>query len=203
MTTLLRAPSMHAEAPPGLPGWVRAAAAGDTAGQARLVREQWPLAERMLLRILGPRQDLEDLLQVVFLETLRALPRFEGRSRLSTFVGGVTVRVAMRAMRQSARAPHLVPVDEATAPAGTDLERQLRARQHLRLVRGWLRELSEVKRVAFLLWAVDGMAVGDIAEMMDASLPATRSRIFYAQKALKAHATGHPELATLIGGADG
>jgi DNA-directed RNA polymerase specialized sigma24 family protein len=45
-----------------------------------------------------------------------------------------------------------------------------------------------------LLWAVEGMPVDDIAQVMQASRPATRSRIFYAQKELKAVASADPLL---------
>ena len=49
----------------------------------------------------GPRQDLEDLVQTTFLETLRALPGFRRESSLSTFISGIAARVVMRARRPS------------------------------------------------------------------------------------------------------
>jgi RNA polymerase sigma-70 factor (ECF subfamily) len=181
--------------------WIRRAARGEARDQERLVREQWPRAQGLLRRMLGPREDLEDLLQTVFLETFRALPGFEGRSQLSTFVGGIAVRVALRAMRKGARTPPLGPLPEDLA-GGESPEHAAHAAHQLSCVRELLMELSEVKRTAFMLWALAGMEVGDIAELMDASVPATRSRIFYAQKELKAKAAAHPLLCALLGGGD-
>jgi RNA polymerase sigma-70 factor (ECF subfamily) len=196
-------------APAGLPGaapvpdWIRRAGRGDGRAQERLVRQQWPRAEGLLRRMLGPRDDLEDLLQTVFLETFRALPRFEGRSQVSTFVGGIAVRVAMRAMRTQGRTPPRAPLPEhLEAPEGSPEQRAHDAAL-LQRVRELLCELSEVKRTAFVLWALSGMGVAEIAELMDASVPATRSRIYYAQKELRALADNEPALRELLGGDDG
>lgn len=183
--------------------WVTRAAAGDPAAQERLIREQWPRVEGLLARMLGPRADLEDLVQTVFIETVRALPRFRGDSKVSTFVGGITVRVAMRAMRARGRAPRVVPLPSQLLSSEPGPERRAEAVELLQRVRALLEDLSEVKRVAFMLWALEGMAVDEIATLMGASVPATRSRIFYAQKELRTRAARHPELRALIGAGDG
>jgi len=72
---------------------------GEPAAMAWFVRAHAPRVQRLLVRVLGPRQDLEDLVQTTFLEALTALPSFERRSELSTFLLGIAVHVARRAMR--------------------------------------------------------------------------------------------------------
>src|SRR5688500_13983773 len=91
--------------------WVARAREGDARALDWLVRSQWDRVERLLRRILGPRQDLEDLVQNTFLETLRALPSYRGESALSTFVAGIAVRVARRAMRPSLVVQKSVPLE--------------------------------------------------------------------------------------------
>ena len=201
MTPLARAalPQMTTRQPES--EWLRRALAGDARARERLVQEQWPMVQRLLLRILGPRTDLEDLAQNVFVETLRALPAFEGRSKLSTFVGGITVKVALRAMRRPKSAPTLVALPDEVASGTQDPERRVGARRKLAQVREILEGMSEVKRVAFCLWALEGMDIEAIAELMEATPAATRSRIFYAQKELKRKAARRPELVDLIGSA--
>jgi RNA polymerase sigma-70 factor (ECF subfamily) len=176
--------------------WVRRAQAGDPVAVERLVRAQWQRVQRMLLRVLGPRQDLEDLVQIVFLETIRALPSFRHESSVSTFVAGVTVRVARRALRPT-------KVQRGTRvleDAGTIVSNAPGPDEHvdgadaLRRTRAILERIAEPKRVAFLLWAIEGMAIDEIAQTMEASVTATRSRIFYAQKELKAEASKDPLL---------
>lgn len=165
-----------------------------------VVRSELPRVERLLLRILGPRRDLEDLVQTVFLELCRALPTHRGDSSVSTFVGGITVNVARRAMRRSAFFTRRGPMPEhAVAPGGAPDE-DAAAREQLARVRAALEGIGPKKRIAFALWAFDGMDVGEIAEVMGASVAATRSRIHYAQKELRQKASRDPILRELIEG---
>lgn len=164
----------------------------------RIARRELPRVEGLLRRLLGPRADLEDLVQNVFLEMCRALPNFRGESTISTFVGGITVRVARRAMRPTAWARFRSPMPEEP-PVGPDRpEDNVVAGEQLRRLDRALGKISHDKRIAFVLWAVDGKDVETIAEMVGASVAATRSRIHYAQKELKALAAGDPYLKDLV-----
>lgn len=175
------------------------ARAGDAATLDSIVRTELPRVERLLIRILGPRRDLEDLVQTVFLEACRALPSFRGESTISTFIGGITVHVARRAMRSTPWWRRRGPMpEEQEDKLAADPGRQAMANEQLRRTRVALEKISPKKRVAFLLWAIEGMSIEAIAEMTDASVSATRSRIFYAQKELKKRAEHDPYLRDLI-----
>ncbi|MBI2378001.1 MAG: sigma-70 family RNA polymerase sigma factor [Deltaproteobacteria bacterium] len=172
---------------------------GDPDALETIARRELPRVERLLIRLLGPRADLEDLVQVVFLELCRALPGFRGDSKLSTFIGGITVRVARRAMRPTAwwRRRSDLPEDVESEAAGP--EEIVAATQELKRVQRALDKISPKKRVAFLLWAVEGMTVEEIAESTGAGVAATRSRIYYAQKELRAKAEKDPALREIMG----
>lgn len=170
--------------------------AGDASAMAAFVREQAPRVQRLLVRLLGPRQDLEDLVQTTFLETLKALPGFERRSTLSTFVLGISVQVARRSMRPRRVDRASIALDDAPEPwaplpLGEDHASRVEA---LRRVRRLLDDVAEPKRIAFMLWAFDAMDMGQIAELTGASVSATRSRVFYAQKELLSRAERDPYL---------
>ncbi|MDB4976430.1 MAG: polymerase sigma factor [Myxococcaceae bacterium] len=174
---------------------IRKAQVGDARALDWIVRTHWLRVQRLLTRIWGPRQDLEDLVQTTFLETLRALPSFRRESELSTFVSGIAIRVARRALRPSLVVRHAVAMDESMEPSTEGgLEQQLRDVEALRRAQTILSSVTEPKRVAFLLWALEGMAIPDIAASMEASIAATRSRIFYAQKELAKAAQADPYL---------
>lgn len=159
-----------------------------------VAREELPRVERLLLRILGPRKDMEDLVQTVFLELCRALPRRRGDATMSTFVGGITVNVARRAMRPPAFWRRRAPLAIEPASSLASPERHASAREQLRCVREALGRISPKKRIAFCLWAFEGMSLPDIAAITGATEAATRSRIWYAQKALRASAAKNPAL---------
>ena len=177
--------------------WVARAREGDARALDWLVRSQWDRVERLLRRILGPRQDLEDLVQNTFLETLRALPSYRGESALSTFVAGIAVRVARRAMRPSLVVQKSVPLEsmDERAQSSDGVEARAQEAEALRRVRALLERVAEPKRVAFLLWALGGIEVAEIATIMGASVAATRSRIFYAQRELQVLSERDPYLA--------
>lgn len=176
--------------------------AGDPVALDALVRRELPRVERFLVRMLGPRADLADLVQTVFLELCRALPGFRGASTLSTFVGGIAVQVARRTMRPTAWTSRRADLPDDVTSTAAGPEDIASSRRKLARVREVLSGLTPEKRIAFLLWALEGMPIPEIAATMDASVPATRSRIFYAQKELRAAAARDPLLADFAGGDD-
>lgn len=184
------------------PSLIELARRGDRRAIEAIVVAELPRIERLLSRLLGPRNDREDLVQTVYLETWRALPRFRGDSKLSTFIGGITVRVAKRAMRPAAwfrRRGELVdePVSQDASP-----DRQTHAREQVRRVRSALADLSANKRIAFLLWALDGRSLEEVAELTGTSVSTARGRIYLAQKELKNRAAQDPYLAELLPGGE-
>lgn len=176
--------------------------AGEPAALDQFAREQAPRVLRLLHRILGPRDDLHDLVQIVFVEFLRSLPRFRGHSRLSTFVGGITVRVAQRTLRPSAWTRRRHPEYVEPAASTSDVDSQVAARDQLRRLHVVLSKIKPKKRIAYTLWVLEGLAPAEIAELTNASLSATRSRIFHAQKELRAMAEQDPWLGELLGADD-
>ncbi|MGE0784489.1 MAG: RNA polymerase sigma factor [Sandaracinaceae bacterium] len=156
---------------------------GDGAALREIAEREIPRIERLLGRILGPRGDFEDLVQNVLLEMCRSIAGFQGRSRFSTFVGGITVRVARRALRPSAydaRRAELLE-HESLEP---DPEQVSSAAQRLALLHQRLDRLTPAKRIAFSLWALDERTPEEIAALTDAKVHTVRSRIFHARQEL-------------------
>jgi RNA polymerase sigma-70 factor (ECF subfamily) len=181
---------------------VERAKAGDPDALEQIVLMHAPRISGLLVRLLGPRQDLEDLVQNVFLELCRSLPSFRGDSKLSTFIGGITVRIARRAMRPvlwwSRRSPMLAePISSSPSPEQGSIDRERLRRLHTALER-----IAPKKRIAFILAELEGMPLEQIAETTGASIDATRARIYHARKELRARADKDPYLKELLGGAD-
>jgi RNA polymerase sigma-70 factor (ECF subfamily) len=175
---------------------------GDRVALGQLVRQNAPMVERMLHRLLGPRRDMEDLTQSVFFEMSRALPGFRGDSTFSTFLGGITVRIARRAMRPTAWQRRTTPMlDEPVVEHGSP-DRVAHAQERLRRAQVILDDLPEAQRTAFVLWALEGHDPSVIAQMTSSTVAATRSRIYYAQKKLEESARRDPWLAEWLAGGD-
>ncbi len=180
---------------------VARAKAGDGEALGLIAQEELPRVERLLARILGPREDLEDLVQNVFVELCRALPSFRSESKLSTFVGGITVRVARRALRPSAwtrrRAP--MPLD-VVAEEHIDPERETLVRDRMRRVHRALDGIKPKKRIALTLYVFEGMTPAEIAELTGTKEHTVRSRIWHARRELVAAARRDPVLRELVEG---
>lgn len=148
--------------------------------------------------MIGPRADLEDQVQNVFVEMCRAAGAFRGESLVSTFLGGIAVRVARRAVGGAATArlhQELHPEMPCEAPSPDELAER---RQCLRRAEDLLEGITERKRAAFLMWAIEGKSPMEIAACMGASLSATRSRIYYAQQELRMGALSDPCLREFV-----
>jgi RNA polymerase sigma-70 factor, ECF subfamily len=157
-----------------------------------------PRIEWMLRKHLGDRQDLDDLVQTVYVELLKVLPRFRGESSLATFIGGITLMVVRRARRGTAWDARRMPLEAETEAESPSPERNAIAREQLRRLERALDRISTPKRRALLMWSVAGLTPQQIADTTESSVAATRSRIFYAQKELGARARKDAYLRELV-----
>ena len=82
---------------------------GNRAEFARLVESTSTQIYRLGLKMLNDSDDAEDMLQETYLKALRALPGFEGRSSLTTWLYRIAVNEALMILRK--RRP-MVPIDD-------------------------------------------------------------------------------------------
>jgi RNA polymerase sigma-70 factor (ECF subfamily) len=124
----------------------------------------------------------DDLVQQIFLDVHRALPRFRGEARFSTFLHRIVVNVACehleRVRRRAGRTRAFDPA-HLDALVATDASPEARARHRQEL--GWvfarLDELSPKRRIAFVLVAVEGLPLAEAAAMLGATPDAVKQRV--------------------------
>ena len=176
---------------------------GDRAAQTRLFREEVRRVYGLLYRVLGPSGPHEDLIQETFLRVFRSLPQFRGDSQLSTWIGGIALNVAYGHLRSNPPAPvrlELVPDMRALEP---EAEQQVAARRGLRRVYQILDRMDPRLRIAFTLHAIDGRSLREVAELMAASVVATKARVWRARRELDKRAQRDPLLQSYLEGALG
>lgn len=159
---------------------------GDKEALGELYRRYRNEVARNLHRMLGPgRGDLEDVLQEVFIEVFRSIPRFRGDARVSTWLYRVCVNVALQRLRKRKRRAEVSADDvpeEAPSDGGETPERALDARRRLDAVYRLLDELSPKKRVVFILHEIEGREPKEIAGIVGAPVLTVRTRLHYARK---------------------
>jgi RNA polymerase sigma-70 factor (ECF subfamily) len=179
---------------------VRRCVEGDRAAQTRLYREEVRRVHGLLYRVLGPSGPHEDLIQETFLRVFRSLPQFRGEAQLSTWIGGIALNVAYGHLRSSpppAVRLELVPDARVDEPGA---EQQVTAREGLRRVYQILDRMDPRLRIAFTLHAVDGRPLREVAELMAATVVATKARVWRARRELDKRAQRDPVLRSYLEG---
>jgi len=164
---------------------------------AELIGELAPYVLRVLPRLGVAPSDVEDVSQEVLLAVHRGLPGFEGRSSTRTWVYGICLRVArnhrdrayVRRERPHAEPPAPEPVEHGAEP-GLDDKRLI---AHLDAA---LSALPKEQRETFVLHALEDLDVKEIAAAQDVSKFTVYTRLYAAQRRLRAWFAVH-------GGAEG
>jgi RNA polymerase sigma-70 factor (ECF subfamily) len=179
---------------------VERARAGDGVAFRELFRLHVARVGRMLHRLVGSSHDLDDLTQTVFIECFRSLPGFRGEALFSTWLGRITVRVAMHAVRRPRL--QLVPLDEEHdgETASVDPERARSSREVLRGIDRLLDGLKPKHRVVFVLHVIEGYSVEETAALVGRSAAAVKLRLRGARKVVERRALKDPVLAELCRG---
>lgn len=85
---------------------VDAARKGDPAATGDLVKRTWQSTFTLAFRLTGNEQDALDVAQEAYLRAVRALPRFRGEARFSTWMYRVTANCASDHMARRRRSHH-------------------------------------------------------------------------------------------------
>ncbi len=153
------------------------------------------------LRVVGNGDEAGDVLQDVFLLLFRKIHRFRERAFFASWVYRITVNMSLDHLRRRRRGP-LPTAAEDLLDGPQEIgemsgpERRLAGRDLQQHVRTALQELSPRLRIVIVLRYLEGLAYGDIAEILECSVGTVKSRLN------RAHAAMRRELARCYGPAD-
>ena len=160
---------------------VVAAARGDRRAFERLYRRHAPEVHGLCLRLTGRRDVAEDCTQEAFIAAWRALPRFESRSRFSTWLHRIAVNTVLARRRGLAAAqesaalsldevlPTATDADEAAGPL--DLERAIE-------------RLPEGARHVLVLVGIYGHSHDEAGEMLGIAAGTCKAQLHRARQLL-------------------
>ena len=152
---------------------------------------------RLVFRMVGPRTELEDIIQEVFLQVHRSLKDFRGQSKFTTLLHRVTVNVVLMHRRAAKSRPQLVAphVDEVHVDPRLSPDEDAARLERMRAFRRVIDQLAEKKRTVFLLHELEGLAPAEIAKIVGAPVLTVRTRLFYARRELAEMLKHEPTLA--------
>lgn len=156
-----------------------------------------PSVRAWIWRLLGPRSDFDDAVQDALVELARALPRFEGRAKVTTFAYPIVIRTAYRYMRPRRESPLDIEGMEHIA-GDDDPEQRVAKREELVRLHRVLSQLPEKPRVAFVLCSVERLSHAEAADIEGVSVDTMRARLKRAKTELARRLRADPELSAML-----
>jgi RNA polymerase sigma-70 factor (ECF subfamily) len=177
--------------------WLERLRAGDEAAFERLVRREGPKLLAVTRRILRSEDDAEDAVQEAFLSACRGLERFQGDSKLSTWLHRIAVNAALMRLRARRCRPeesidallpsfdadghHAEPMSERLFDPAQELDRQRTAAR----VRACIDRLPESHRLVILLRDIEELDTQQTADVLGIGPDAVKMRLHRARQALR------------------
>jgi RNA polymerase sigma-70 factor (ECF subfamily) len=169
---------------------------GDTHAFAELVDRYKQPVTNVAARMLRDPTEAEDLAQSVFIQVYKSAGRYQVASKFSTWLFTIVRNLCLNEIRRRTRHPadsmdashpeqddqpwHQFEDKKNFSPPDSLLQGELEAK-----IEQALAELPENQRLAMVLCRQDELSYGEIAEVLECSLPATKSLIHRARETLK------------------
>lgn len=178
---------------------VRRAKGGDLGAFEELTNQYEQRVYSLAWRILGHKEDAEDVTQQTFLSALENLQAFRGEARFSTWLLRIATHAALKILRKR-KGLHTVSLEEMT-----ERNEDVRSVPHPEYIADWrqspaelihnkeigrllgeaLEQLDDKHRLVFLLRDVEGLSIKDTAEALDLSEANTKVRLLRARLQLR------------------
>ncbi len=157
---------------------------GDSAAYDALVARHMSRAFAVAYRLLGQREDAEDLVQEAFLVALERIDSCQAGRPFAPWFYRILVNRGLNARKARAlRRTEAIPLDTPSLTASPEREaEQSELREHLRSA---LDSLSERQRTIVQLFELEGFSGAEIAEILDLSGGTVRWHLHHARQVLR------------------
>jgi RNA polymerase sigma-70 factor, ECF subfamily len=171
-------------------------------GSERAANAIWyrhaPAVRRTLARSLGPDQEIEDLLQEVFMGFVKSAAKLEDPNNLRSYLVSIAFRTAAMEIRRRKVRRWVTLTSTGEVPDSVALQREPDEARALRALYQVLDALSARDRLVFVARYVEGMQIDETAE----SLKLSKATVWRTGKATLEHvinqAQKNPALAAYV-----
>lgn len=149
-------------------------------------------------RLMGDREEAQDLTQEVFLHAFRAYESFRGESQVFTWLYRITSNLAKNRYKQLQRErEHRWEILEEHEDEEEEIEpfewedtslspeTLLERKERSEAIQKAIDELPEEQRITVVLRDIEGLSYQEIAKILGCSVEAVKSRLFRARSALR------------------
>ncbi len=166
-----------------------------------IVEQYSDLAYSVAFRMLRNAEDAEDAVQEAYISAFKALPRFKGQSKLSTWLYRIVVNACLMKIRKDkSRAKYLsekeyddaIVYDWKNDPEEAAVNSELRS-----TLESGLDLLSPDLRVAVVLRDIQGLSTEEASEALAISVASLKSRLHRARILLRKHLEAYSSVSLL------
>lgn len=157
-----------------------------------VVAEHQDMVFRMLVRLTGTREHVDDLAQDVFLRLYRALPSFRGDALLTTYLHRIVVNVAQdewkrrkRDTRETSLSDDVSGWEERLHHPSANAEELLTTLELQQRVEDELAKLTAVERSVLVLYHQEERSYQQIAESLQLPIGTVRTHLHRARNKLR------------------
>ena len=159
----------------------------------QIVRDHQTMVFGTLARMIGSRENLDDLAQEVFLRLYKSLPVFRGEALLSTYLYRITVNVAQNEWKRRRRERmSLVSMSDEVSGWEERLEHpdrnaaeQMEEREFRQTVEEQLAQLSQVERTVLVLYHQEERSYEEIAAVLGMPIGTVRTHLHRGRKKMR------------------
>ncbi len=161
---------------------VERARGGDVRSYEELVKRYERLVGRVIYPYAGRDAAVEDLVQETFLRAYDRLDTFNPEYRFKTWLLAIANNLGIDTLRRRRDVVEFNP--ELHAPSTGGPEASATESERARSVRDAVLSLPETYSVPLVLRYSEGLTYAEIAEVLDVTIPALKSRLFRARNML-------------------
>lgn len=171
--------------------------AGDSSSYEELIDRYRNQVFNFVLRILGSRDEAEDILQDTFMKVYQSLGRYEKQSKFSSYLFTIAHNLSMNRVnyikRSQMKLDTLSQSEEERSTFERTPEAQLRENEVADVVHRAIEKLPPKYRAALVLSEFEGFSYKQISDVLNCSVGTVKSRIFRARDLLRGHLKGYEE----------
>jgi RNA polymerase sigma-70 factor, ECF subfamily len=164
----------------------------------RLIAQHGAMLYRVALRLMGQREEAEDVLQEALLKVHQNIQAFDGRAALTTWLYRIVVNTALMRLRTQTRAPE--ELLDTAGPLFTDEgdhaqdvaewalspEQVLLHQEALGMLQQGIERLPDLYRAVYVLAEIESVPYREIATILDLSVGTVKTRLHRARLFLRA-----------------
>jgi RNA polymerase sigma-70 factor (ECF subfamily) len=167
--------------------YIKEILAGKTEAYSFLVHKYQNMVFTMVVKMLRNTEEAEEVAQDVFVKAYKALPKFKGEAKFSTWIYRIAYNTALDAIKKRSRLVYSDIIDEINeGDLGTmqDALSYIEEKERKELINNALMQLPEDDVAIISLYYFEELPLKEIAKVVNQSLSNVKVKLFRGRKKL-------------------